>query len=281
MSAGCRAVLLLMGSAAAAGAAAAAAPAGSAALPAGAPSAHLQAPFDPTGYWVSIITEDWRFRMVVPGKGEYDGIPISLAAKQFADAWSPATDEAAGRQCKAYGAGAIMRVPGRLHITWQNDDTLRVDTDAGMQTRLLRFVPSPADTAAAPSLQGFSVAKWFIHPTGFVDSDPALRGPGVSPPPGPAPSPARAPGPRYGWLKVTTDHLLPGYLRKNGVPYSGQATMVEYWEQHTAPGGAQWLIVSTTLDDPRYLQSPYVFSPNFRKEPDGSKWDPAACSLRW
>jgi hypothetical protein len=249
--------------------------------PAVPPSARADAPFDPAGYWVSIVTEDWRFRMVVPGHGEYDGIPISLAAKQFADAWKPAADEMSGQECKAYGAGAIMRVPERLHIHWQGDETLQVDTDAGMQTRLLRFRPAAEDLTAPASLQGLSVATWVIHPTGFVDSDPALRGPGVNPPPPQAGSPVPAAGPRYGWLKVVTDHLLPGYLRKNGVPYGARATMTEYWEQHTAPDGAQWLIVSTELDDPLYLQSPYVFSPNFRQERDGSKWDPAPCSLRW
>ena len=57
----------------------------------------------------------------------------------MADTWDPAKDEAAGEQCRAYGAANIMRVPGRLHITWQNDTTLRIDTDAGTQTRLIRF----------------------------------------------------------------------------------------------------------------------------------------------
>lgn len=244
-------------------------------------SARIDAPFDPTGYWVSIVTEDWRFRMVVPGRGEYDGIPISLAGKQFADAWSPAADEADGQECKAYGAGAVMRIPERLHIHWQDDETLRVDTDTGMQSRLLRFRPSAEDLSARPTLQGLSVAKWVIHQAGFVDPDPALRGPGVNPPPLPAGAPLPPAPPRYGWLKVVTDHMSPGYLRKNGVPYSAQTTMTEYWEQHTAPDGTEWLIVSTELDDPQYLQSPYVFSPNFRREHDGSKWDPAPCSLRW
>jgi len=236
---------------------------------------------DLTGYWVSVITEDWRFRMIVPGRGEYDGIPLSLAGKRFADGWSPAADEAAGTQCKAYGAGALMRIPERLHIRWLDDDTLRVDTDAGMQTRLLRFKPSAADRGAAPSLQGLSLSQWVIHSNGFVDSDPALRGPGTQPPPPPAgSSPAVPAGPRYGWLKITTTDLSPGYLRKNGVPYGAGAKMTEYWEVHTAPDGSQWMIDSTELDDPVYLQSPYVFSPNFRREPDGSKWAPSPCSLR-
>ena len=75
------------------------------------------------------------------------------------NAWDPAADEAAGNQCKSYGAAAIMRVPGRIHVTWQDDNTLRLDTDAGMQTRLFRFAPVPA-AAGQPTWQGNSAARW-------------------------------------------------------------------------------------------------------------------------
>ena len=67
------------------------------------------APVDLTGYWVSVISQDWRWRMVTPAKGDYAGVPITAAAKKVADAWDPANDEAAGASCKAYGAPAIMR----------------------------------------------------------------------------------------------------------------------------------------------------------------------------
>lgn len=224
--------------------------------------ARVAAPFDATGYWVSLITEAWRFRMIVPGPGDYDEIPLNLAAKQFADAWSSATDEASGQQCKAYGAAVIMWVPERLHISWADANTLQVDTDAGMQTRLLHFKPTPKDRAQPPSLQGLTVAEWVLHGAG-----------GFGPPP---------PGtPRYGYIKATTDHLTQGLLRKNGVPYSDKAKMTEYWEQHATPEGAQWLIVTTRVDDPVYLADPYFFSPTFRKEPDGARWHPTACSLRF
>src|SRR6516225_7723259 len=98
------------------------------------------APIDLTCYWVSIVSEDWRFRMLTPQKGDYPDItPLNDAGKKIADAWDPAKDEAAGEQCKGYGAGNMMRIPERLHITWNNDTTLKIETDAGMQTRLLRF----------------------------------------------------------------------------------------------------------------------------------------------
>src|SRR6204780_5307551 len=114
------------------------------------------APEDLTGYWVSIVTEDWRWRMVTPAKGDYASVPLSQAGRKAADGWNPDKDIADGNQCKAYGAAAVMRVPGRVHITWADDNTLKVDTDAGTQTRTFHFAGKPAPTEAA-SWQGSSV----------------------------------------------------------------------------------------------------------------------------
>src|ERR1051325_11070169 len=123
------------------------------------PSAKAAAPVDLTGYWVSVVTEDWRWRMVTPPKGDFASIPTTPAGVQAGQQWDPAKDEAAGEQCKAYGAPAIMRVPGRVHITWQDDNTLKLETDAGQQTRVFHFggVPPAKD---APSWQGYSAANW-------------------------------------------------------------------------------------------------------------------------
>ena len=110
-------------------------------------------PIDLTGYWVSVVNEDWRFRMVTPAKGDYKGVPITREALQIVNAWNPAADEAAGNQCKSYGAAAIMRVPGRIHITWQDDNTLKLETDAGMQTRLFQF-GAPAAPPAQRNVAG-------------------------------------------------------------------------------------------------------------------------------
>jgi len=105
------------------------------------PSARAAAPFDPAGYWSSLITQNWRLRMVPPAKGDYIGIPISAAGKKAADAWDLAKDEAAGNQCKAYGAPGLMNLPTHLRIAWQDDNTLRVETDYGTQTRVVHFAP--------------------------------------------------------------------------------------------------------------------------------------------
>jgi hypothetical protein len=233
-----------------------------AAPPVRAAVAREAAPIDLTGYWVSVVTEDWRWRMVTPPKGDYASIPITPAAKQVADAWDPAKDEARGDQCKSYGAAAIMRVPGRLHITWQDDNTLKVATDAGSQVRLLHF-GAPTRAARRPAWQGDSLAEWEL-PTG------GQRGGGAA-------TDAR---PKLGNLKVVTTHMRPGYLRKNGVPYSADAILTEYWDVYTR-NGDRWLVITTSVNDPTYLQQPWLTSPNFKKEPDGSKWDPTPCSARW
>src|SRR6266571_4792236 len=102
-------------------------------------SGKADAPIDITGYWVSIVTEDWRYRMVTPAKGDYASVPLNADSRKVADAWDPAKDEAAGNQCKAYGAAAVMRVPGRVRISWADDETMKVETDAGTQTRMFYF----------------------------------------------------------------------------------------------------------------------------------------------
>jgi hypothetical protein len=222
------------------------------------PSARAAAPIDLTGYWVSIVTEDWRWRMVTPAKGDYASVPINEESRRLADRWDPAKDEAAGEQCRSYGAAGIMRVPGRLHITWQDDSTLKIDTDAGMQTRLLRFAPAVRSATARGTWQGESVASWQL------------------------PKEAEAePRPAFGSLKVVTTHMRPGYLRKNGIPYSADAVMTEFWDLHRERNGEQWITITTLIDDPKYLQLEYVTSPNFKREGDGSKWDPTPCSARW
>src|ERR1051326_668728 len=95
------------------------------------PTPRAAAPVDFTGYWVAVVSEDWCWRMVTPARGDFASIPLNAEGRRVGLAWDPAKDEAAGEQCKAYGAGGIMRRPGRLHITWQDDTTLRIDTDEG------------------------------------------------------------------------------------------------------------------------------------------------------
>lgn len=223
------------------------------------PPAKAAAPADLTGYWVSMIVDEWRFR-VTPQKGDVVYLPINAAARRIALAWDPAKDEAEGNQCKAYGAVGVMQRPGRLHITWDDDNTLRIDADAGTQTRVLHF--GQAAQKGEPSWQGYSVAQW---------QTPAM-GRGRGPAPGSPPVP--------GNLKVVTTNMLPGYIRKNGVPYSGNAVLTEYVNRITGAENDSYLVVTAMLDDPTYLNQPFVRSYQFKKQPDASGWSPTACLPR-
>src|SRR5579862_1153194 len=214
------------------------------------------APIDPTGNWVSVVTEDWRWRMLIPKKGDYTSVPLSPEGRKLADAWDPS--QLATDGCKAYGAAALMRVPGRLQILWENETTLRIDTDAGQQTRRLYFDPSQ-EPRQERTWQGDSSAEW--------DHIPQPGGLGVSLQQGPG---------KPGALKVVTTNLRAGYLRKNGVPYSQDTKMTEYFDRLTAYG-TDWLTVFTIVEDPHYLNQPFITSTHFKREPDRSKWMPTPC----
>ncbi|MEQ1582137.1 MAG: hypothetical protein ABL964_16215 [Steroidobacteraceae bacterium] len=223
------------------------------------------APIDLTGYWVSIVTESWRFRMVTPARGDYASIPITKAALDVADRWNAARDTAEGNLCKAYGGAAMLNIPGRLHISWQDENTLKIEMDNGQQTRLLHFGKGDP---GAPSLQGYSTAEWV--------NIPRIQGGGQGPTAPRVPTPK---GPGMGTLKVRTTNLLPGYLRKNGVPHSADAVVTEFWDLRVETDGKPWITVTVEVNDPLYLLEPYLTSPNFRKEADGSKWSPEPCGL--
>jgi hypothetical protein len=219
-------------------------------------SGRQAAPIDVTGYWVSTVMEDWKFRMVTPRKGIFETLPLNAEGRRVGETWDPARDEASGEQCRAYGAAGVMRLPGRLHITWENDNTLRIDTDAGTQTRQFYF-GATAPAAGEPSWQGRSVAQWELGAGG-----------------------GRGQGPRTGDLKVVTTNLRPGYVRKNGAPYSKNAIVTEYYDLNTMPNGDLWLTVTTKVEDPTYFTRPYLTTSDFKKLPDATGWNPTPCSAK-
>jgi hypothetical protein len=229
---------------------------------------------------------------------------LTPAGRAILDAWDPAKDEAEGNQCKGYGAGAISRIPTRAHVTWQDPNTLKWETDQGMQTRLFKFgsATQPAEANPGPrTWQGNSVATW--EPVaGGGRGGGGFGGPGA---PGGAGGPGGLPGPppaladqnappvppvaggrggnanQNGWLKVVTTNAKSGYLRKNGVPYSEKATITEYFQPTPETYGARYMIVTTIIDDPEYLGGSWVTSSNYRKLPETNNgWDPQPCSVR-
>ena len=226
----------------------------------GAPNPRAAAPVDLTGYWITIVTEDWRYRMVTPARGDHPSVPLNAAGNALANSWDPAKDAAAGEQCRAYGAAGVMRLPGRIHITWQDDTTLRIDTEEGTQTRLLRFGPQPAD--AAGSWGGEAAAQWE-----FAGGARGGRGGGARP--------------AGGNLKVVTTRMKPGYLQKNGVPYSASAVLTEYFSRTIEPNGDSWLILTSIVDDPQYLTGPFIRSTHYKRLPDNNTmWESEPCSAK-
>jgi hypothetical protein len=265
------------------------------------PTAKAIAPIDLTGYWTAVITEDWHVRMLMPSKGDFGSgvagtienpgvgfigagpnpaaqgnIPYKAAAAQEAMKWDPARDEAEGNACKAYGAPGIMRLPTHLRVAWQDENTLKVDADYGTQTRLFRFgppagggrldysnatfFPPQAQTAepppgVEPSWQGYSIASWTV-----------MGGNGNFE--------------RGGSLKVVTTRLKPGYYWKNGMPYTGNAALTEYFRVMELPDRSQWIRFTQIVDDPDYLTQPWIVNYAFKKLPDGSKWSPTPCSVK-
>jgi hypothetical protein len=216
-----------------------------------------QAPYDLSGTWVALVTDDWRYRMLTPPKGNADFMPVNAEARRVMETWDPAKDEASGEACRAYGAAGVMRLPGRLQISWENDTTLKVDLEAGTQTR--RFLFGTPPPAGEPSWQGTSAARWMFPPVG--------RG-------------GRGGPPVTGQLVVTTTGMRPGYLRKNGIPYSANASLTEYFVRIVDDDGQEYLAVTTMVDDPQYLVQPYIKTYQYKKQPDATGWNPTPCSAK-
>lgn len=220
-------------------------------------SARAGALIDVTGQWVSVITEDWRWRMITPPKGDTASVPLNPAGRKVADAWNLAADRARGDLCKAFGPPGLVRQPGRIRISWEGDNTLLLEFDAGMQARRFHF---DTRTPAARSVQGHSQAKWFRQPQsrGIFGRGAAAVG---------------------GSLEAVTTNMRAGYLRPNGVPYGEGAVVKEFFDTFTLPEDGSWLIVTSVVSDPEYLTQEFVLSSQFRKVTDTSKWSPRPCDI--
>jgi hypothetical protein len=242
-------------------------------------TAKSRAPIDLTGYWTAVITEDWHTRMLTAPRGDFGSgapgaivnpntssaigagenpaaegnIPYNVKGAQAALKWDPAKDEAEGDPCKGYGAPGIMRQPTHLHITWQDDNALKIDADYGTQSRLLHF--GGAAASREPSLQGYSSASWTV-----------MGG--------------RGNFERGGSLKVVTTGLKPGYYWKNGMPYTTNAVLTEYFRTMKLPDGSTWIRLTQLVVDPEYLAQPYIVNYQFKKLPDASLWKPTPCVVK-
>jgi hypothetical protein len=213
---------------------------------------------DLTGYWVSIVTEDWIERMSPdsPPSG------VGRGGRGVFGGDGPGPEPAAAKPaepCRAYAAGGSLRVPGRLNITWADDNTLRIDMDAGKQTRLLHFNPA-SPPPAQKTLQGYSVAAW----------DVGARGRGGRG------GPAAPAAPTWGSLRVVTTNMTGGYLLSSRNSYSENAVLTEYFTRHRSLG-TEYFTVTAVIEDGQGPQR--ITSSTFKKEPDGSKFSPTGCDI--
>jgi len=266
---------------------------GQAAAPPQPQSGQQAALIDLTGYWVSVVDEDWRFRMMTPPKGDYAQVPLNAAGRKIADQFNPELYGGARYQtsqiidCRAYGAAGLMHMPTRLHITWDSPNVLKIETDWGAQTRLIHFTTGKpnGDMEQAlrngeisaghqpASMQGYSIAVW-EQPYRFNQSTfqrgAVGRGGGL----GQNRATEVQPG---GDLAVVTTDLAPAWLRRNGVPYSTKTRLIEHFMTFQDPTGKDWFTDTTEVIDPEYLNTSFIISSEFQREPDASKWAPHPC----
>src|SRR5262245_29614519 len=240
---------------------------GRGAPPAGAPAApqnaKTAAPVDLTGYWVSIVTEDWIERMSPDSPPSGTGGARGLGGLRG----QPVTTPDPSERCRVYAAAGSLRVPGRLHITWADDNTLKVEMDAGTQTRLFNFNPTqPAPTEK--TLQGYSVATWEVGGGRGGGGGGGNRGGGVAGGGFPA-------APRWGSLNVVTTNMKGGYLLSSRSSYSENAVLTEYFSRHT-DFGTDYVTVTAVVQDGN---STRATSSTFKKEPDGAKFKPSGCEV--
>jgi hypothetical protein len=212
---------------------------------------------------VSLVTDDWRWRMVVPPKGDTLYLPVNDAGKKLAAEWDAARVAAAGEACRAYGAGGIMHLPGRLRIAWDGDETLKLETDTGQQTRLFQFDPAVA-ASGEPTWQGLSRAVWEVPGAGGRGRGGRAGGPAGGERPGSS-------------MRVTTTHMRLGSYRRNGVPYGSGATMTEWFTTLNEPDGSTYLLVTKILEDSQYMSAPYIRTVQFKKENTTAGWNPTGC----
>jgi hypothetical protein len=225
-------------------------------------SARDAAPVDLTGTWVSLVTEDWIERMSPdsPASGTGGGFGFGRG-RGAADAGTQITSD---DPCAAYGAGAIMRVPGRVKIRWEDDSTLLFEYDAGSQRRIIHFsddAPAQADT----SLQGWSTASWQAGAGG------GNRGRG-----GPPASLQSGAAARWGSLKIVTTDLSPGYLITSRSWYGVNAMLTELIRIHS-DFGQPYFTVTAIIEENGTVTS--TTSSTFKKESGASGFDAGKCEI--
>jgi hypothetical protein len=190
---------------------------------------------DPSGTWGNLFHEDQPERIPGPEIGDYLGLPITDAARLRGDTWSASLLTLPEHQCKPHPADYGPRGPADLRI-WKEIDTAtqqliayhtHISWQAAERTIWMDGRPHPPEYAAH-TWQGFSTGKW--------EGD---------------------------MLTVTTTHLKIGWIRRNGIPRSDRATLIEHWVRH-----GNYLTLVSIVHDPVYLTDPFIRTTNWVLDPD-------------
>src|SRR6476646_10233180 len=191
-----------------------------------------------TGSW-AMVNDEERLVRIDPGPelGNFTGFPLNAAGKQKASTWNATIQAIPEHQSRAHAGSYSMRGPNpNPHIGEIIDPISRrliAYTLTGLfenANRTIWLDGRPHPSDSAERLwTGFSTGEW-----------------------------------ENGMLHVTTTHFKPMFIQRNGVPVSPYAVMHEYFIRH---GDRMTLI--TQIDDPVYLEEPFVRTSTFR-------WNPGA-----
>jgi len=214
-----------------------------ASLPASAQSAgaiNVVPGLDLSGNWAPAIHEDFPERIPGPELVNYLGLPITEGARMFAESWDASRLTLPEHQCQVHVAPYIYRGPLNLHI-WEEKDpqsqrviAIKNYISTYEQTRTIWMDGRPHPSQwAAHTWMGFSTGKW-----------------------------------EGNMLTVYTTHIKQGWLRRNGLPESDQATLIEHFIRH-----GEVLTHVSIVTDPVYLTEPLIKTQNFNLiVQEGQNW---------
>ena len=184
---------------------------------------------------------------------------MNPAAQKIADAWDPAKDEAAGEQCKAYGAPGLMRGPTRLRITWLDDDTLKLETRLRDADAAVRLPRRPRRRAPRPG----RASRW------RSGSSRAAAG--------------AAAAPRFGAHEDRSPRSCgPATCARTASRTATGTVFTEYWDLHTETNGDNYLVVTNIGERPDLPAGALDYGAALQARTGRRrKWDPAPCDARF
>jgi len=207
-------------------------------------SAPAFAQVDLTGEWGARQQEDQPHRNPGPELGDYAGFPINQAARQKAEAWDASILSQPERQTQPHPAQYSLRGGGGPNLHFAKiynplDHTLMAYSMQSLFGRADRIIW--LDGRPHPS--DYTEHTWDGFSTGVWEGDT---------------------------LVVTTTHMKQGVIQRNGIASSPYGVMTEHIWRH-----GDYLTIFTSVDDPIFLDEPFVRTSNWVRNPNGELAPPA------